>query len=120
MEQGLSDENLNSRNNFGGITSYHLEGTVNNTETWNGTSWTEVNNMLMQESWSWSKLYLSFGSGGSSAGDGESNKTETWNGSAWSEVADLISMSRGRYCRNREAKKEIMLVVEETTRHKFD
>ena len=67
-------------------------GTVN-TETYNGTSWTEVNNMVnSRRAGAGYGTYTSAVSGGSFVGDsGESNKTETWNGSSWTEVANLNS-----------------------------
>ena len=65
-------------------------GTVN-TETYNGSNWTEVNNMVnSRRAGAGYGTYTSAVSGGSFVGNsGESNKTETWNGTNWTEVADL-------------------------------
>ena len=62
------------------------------TETWNGTSWTEVNNL--------NTARTSFAGAGANAtagivygGDipGDSAKTEVWDGTSWTEVADLAT-----------------------------
>ena len=58
-----------------------------NTETWNGTSWTEVNDLN-------SGRYAHGGGGTQSSllvfgGDSPPTVCEDWNGASWSEVADL-------------------------------
>ena len=63
---------------------------ISETETWNGTSWTEVNNL--------NTARTSFAGAGANAtagivygGDipGDSAKTEVWDGTSWTEVAAL-------------------------------
>ena len=67
-----------------------------NTELWNGSSWTEVNNV---------NAYRGFGSGtgtstsalffgGGTASDGgnsNSSANESWNGTNWTEVGDMAA-----------------------------
>jgi hypothetical protein len=66
---------------------------VNNTEIWNGTSWTEVNNLntgregLAGAGFSSSALAIG---GGPSA----NAKTEFWNGTSWTEMNDLSTARR--------------------------
>jgi hypothetical protein len=66
-------------------------GIVGVTESWNGTNWTEVND-----------LNTARGGGGSAGADNTSGlvfggtppttgKTEEWNGTNWTEVADLAT-----------------------------
>jgi len=64
------------------------------TETWNGTSWTEVNNLNTARS----NLYgaartntaaLAFGGLSDAAPEYNIKAVENWNGSSWTEVADL-------------------------------
>ena len=64
------------------------------TEQWNGSSWTEVNDMntAAQSMASGGTTSDGFVSGGySTTAD---VKTESWNGSSWTEIVD---MSTGRY-----------------------
>tara|TARA_B100000900_G_scaffold403005_1_gene409514 strand:- start:2432 stop:3442 length:1011 start_codon:yes stop_codon:yes gene_type:complete len=67
------------------------------TEIWNGSSWTEVNDLTRGPSSPQAPAYMS-GSGTSTSGlvyagdEGASNKsalTESWDGTNWTEVADL-------------------------------
>ena len=71
-------------------------GTVN-TEQYDGTSWTEVNNMnTSRRSGGGYGTQSSAMSGASFAGNsGETNKTETWNGTNWTEVANLNTTRAG-------------------------
>ena len=66
-----------------------------NTESWNGTSWTEVNDLntgrLDPGGTGSASLGLCFG--GANTGNSE-NETETWNGTSWTEVNDLGTASR--------------------------
>ena len=62
-----------------------------NTESYNGTTWTEVNNMNT------ARRALA-GSGSQTAGlvyggttGSDSTTTESWNGTSWTEVADLAT-----------------------------
>ena len=63
-----------------------------NTESWNGSSWTEVNNLNTARG--------ALGGSGSNTNRFFSfwwniwfrfSKTESWNGTAWTEVADLAT-----------------------------
>jgi hypothetical protein len=58
------------------------------TEQWNGTSWTEVNDMNTARSGAAGSGIpsLAIAVGGE---PGNSAKTEFWNGSSWTEVGDL-------------------------------
>jgi hypothetical protein len=63
-----------------------------NTELWDGTSWTEVNNLNTAKRGAGmggenSATAIYFG-GASTASQGLAN-TEFWNGTSWTEVADL-------------------------------
>ena len=61
------------------------------TESWNGSSWTEVNdlNTARQEvGWSWN-TNSSNCIGGSMSPTTIVANVETWDGSSWTEVADL-------------------------------
>ena len=65
------------------------------TESWNGSSWTEVNNLntgrdngVMGAGTTTSALYAGM------APPSSPGYTETWNGSSWTEVADLNSARR--------------------------
>ena len=67
----------------------------NETESWNGTNWTELNNLNtgregLAGAGANSTAALGFGSHPPVSG----GKTEDWNGASWSEVADL-STGRG-------------------------
>ena len=55
-----------------------------NTESWNGTSWTEVNDLNTSRA---NAVGIgTYTSAIASGGDGLSGTTETWNGSSWSNV----------------------------------
>ena len=66
---------------------------VNNTETWNGSSWTEVNNLnTAREKPAGSGTQTAALSAG---GDPPASAlNESWDGTSWTEVADL-STARG-------------------------
>jgi hypothetical protein len=57
------------------------------TESWNGTSWTEVNDLntarfgVMATGTQTAAL--------AAGGDSDSANTESWNGTSWTEVADI-------------------------------
>jgi hypothetical protein len=64
-------------------------GTYNNTETWNGTSWTEVGNLNAVRTKGASvgaSLTAALCVGGN---PGKTANTESWNGTAWTEVNNL-------------------------------
>jgi hypothetical protein len=65
------------------------------TESWDGTSWTEVNNLntgrLDPGGTGSASLGLCFG--GANTGNSE-NETETWNGTSWTEQSELATASR--------------------------
>jgi|TARA_A100000172_G_scaffold79444_1_gene66547 hypothetical protein len=68
-------------------------GDLNSTELWNGTNWTEVNNLNEVKRYpggagSSNTNSLCFGSFN---GTNQVAKTETWNGTNWTEVNDLSS-----------------------------
>ena len=68
------------------------------TEQWNGTNWTETNDMnTARNALSGAGVYASaLGFGGNPAGS-VVGLTEEWNGSSWTEVADMsvASVYRG-------------------------
>ena len=72
--------------------------TVANTENWNGTSWTEVNDLntarqnLGGSGQGTNTLALAFG--GQTPAPTVYARTEDWNGASWVELADL---STGRF-----------------------
>ena len=70
----------------------------NETETWNGSSWTEVGDMNNGRAFGAGSGTITSAilSGGSTAADASIGKAETWNGSAWTEVSDL-NTHRGEY-----------------------
>jgi hypothetical protein len=60
------------------------------TESWNGTSWTEVNDLNTARGFTANGAGTStaaLGAGGS--GPGVTTNTESWNGTSWTEVNDL-------------------------------
>ena len=62
------------------------------TETWNGTNWTEVNNLNTGVKSAAAAGYNSNTSGlkiGGAAPGGSSANTEEWNGASWTEIANL-------------------------------
>ena len=68
---------------------------TNKTELWNGTSWTEVNNLntargAVGVAASSSTSALAFG-GTVNPGNSSKALTESWNGTSWTEVADLAT-----------------------------
>ena len=72
-------------------------GITTNTESWNGSSWTEVNNMNTgrYELGSSGATYTSaLAFGGSLGPPGNTANTEDWNGVSWVEVANLNSAGR--------------------------
>ena len=64
-----------------------------NVESWNGTNWTEVNNIKLARAYlagsSTSQTSAIVFGGNSPSVPGETGKTEEWNGASWVEVADL-------------------------------
>ena len=90
---------------YGGSTTHAVEGVVALTEEWNGTNWSEVND-LIQGRWRHGKLGISSNAakaiGGSWAGTGGNTEVEDWNGTNWSAGTDLPAamnhiMSAGTY-----------------------
>ena len=73
-------------------------GYQNITEIWNGTSWTEVNQMLTGRA----QFAASFGSSTAALDAGGitnppnvyTTKTEKWDGTSWSETGDISSATR--------------------------
>ena len=64
-------------------------GTINSSEIYDGTSWTETNNLNSAR-----RGNTLFGTDSSSAfctGGGSSANNEFWNGSSWTEVAELAT-----------------------------
>ena len=64
-------------------------GSYNNTETWNGTAWTEVNNLNAAKS-----KGAAVGASSTAAlmvggNPGKTVNTESWNGTSWTEVNNL-------------------------------
>ena len=64
-----------------------------NTEEWNGTNWTEVNNLNTARNslrcvGNNTEAMLAVGG---SISPGKTGKTEEWNGVSWTEVADLAT-----------------------------
>ena len=75
---------------FGG---YKPAGIEANTESWDGSSWTEVNDLntaraQLAGAGDASPSVLAFGGGPTSSGVAN---TESWNGASWVEVADLAT-----------------------------
>ena len=79
--------------NFSGYTTTY----VNYSESYNGTAWTEVNEVN-------TALYNPGGGGivstavvkfGGNNGSGNNNSTESWNGSSWTEVNEINTARRG-------------------------
>jgi len=74
---------------FGGSIGPASTDTVN-TETWNGSAWTEVANLNLARN-----QFGGFGTStsalaiGGNKNPGAANETEIWNGSGWTEVNDL-------------------------------
>jgi len=64
---------------------------IGNTESWNGTSWTEVNDLNTVRSMGGTNGTITSGLyyGGSVGGTTFYNNTESWNGTSWTEVNDL-------------------------------
>ena len=70
---------------------------VNSTETWNGTSWTEVNEMNT------TRWYLT-GAGTQTSGiaavgatPSQVDNVETWNGTSWTETTE-VNTARDQMC----------------------
>ena len=76
---------------FGGQ-SASLGGTSTVTESWNGSTWTEVNDLVGAKKFhggsvkGTSTAALAFGG---SDGTARIALTETWNGTSWAEVSDM-------------------------------
>ena len=79
---------------FGGAVGPSSTDTVN-TETWNGTNWTEVNNLNVARN-----QFAGFGTStsaiaaGGNKNPGTGNETELWNGTNWTAVNTLTSARR--------------------------
>jgi len=79
---------------FGGSIGPASTDTVN-TETWNGSAWTEVANLNLARN-----QFGGFGTStsavaiGGNKNPGAANETEIWNGSGWTEVGNLNSARR--------------------------
>ena len=68
------------------------------TESYNGTSWTEVNDLNTARNFGGHTNAVGTQSSGMVMGQDDparSGKTETWNGSSWTEVSDLNTDRRG-------------------------
>ena len=72
-----------------------------NTESWNGSSWTELNNVNEQRYGVWgtgtTTSMIFFGgnvSGSSPTASGDRASTELWNGTNWTEVNNMNSVKR--------------------------
>jgi len=81
---------------FGGV----APARKNETETYNGTAWTEVNNLNTARSMggcAGQSQTAALGFAGASAGANKEVKAESWNGTSWTEVGDL---STGRNSTN--------------------
>jgi len=81
---------------FGGI----APARKNETETYNGTAWTEVNNLNTARSMggcAGQSQTAALAFAGNSAGANKEVKAESWNGTSWTEVGDL---STGRNSTN--------------------
>ena len=69
-------------------------GSTANTETWDGTSWTEVNNLNTARQGANVAAHSNTAAlayGGYLGPPGNTGVTESWNGTSWTEVADLAS-----------------------------
>ena len=80
---------------FGG----HHPGSKNETEVYNGTSWTEVNNLNLarsQHGAAGSSSTAAIGFAGTAAPpfNAIKDETESWNGTSWTEVNDLNTARR--------------------------
>ena len=73
---------------FGGGTQWPGVGTTANTETYNGSNWTEVNNLNSARR-NLTGLGLQTAALGFGGGPPAQDLTESWNGSNWTEVNDL-------------------------------
>ena len=99
----ISPATLNTGRNSGagfgvqtaGIVTGGYDATVtrNETESWDGSAWTEVANLATARA-----NLTGFGTqtaGLITGGSPQQSQTETWNGSAWSEVAELNTARTG-------------------------
>ena len=72
-------------------------GVTANTEQWDGTSWTEVNNLTTgrdsPRGGGTTPAGIAFGGETGGGASGFTGKTELWNGTSWTETSD---MSTGR------------------------
>ena len=68
--------------------------TKSETETWNGSAWTEVSD-LGTGRYSGGGVGITTAALAVGGTPGFKGNTEVWNGSAWSEVADLSTARRG-------------------------
>ena len=85
--------------NFGG-SALPLPNTAKAlTESWNGTSWTEVNDLNMGRSYimgfGTQTSALAFGGYGPTPPASYRQLTESWNGTSWTEVNDFSSTASG-------------------------
>lgn len=68
---------------------------INNTETWNGSNWTEVNNLTTaRDALYGSGTYTSSIASGGYNGSANVTDTEVWNGTNWTEVNNLGTARR--------------------------
>ena len=77
---------------FGGVVS--PPNTVANTESWNGTAWTEVNDLntartLTGQGFGTYTAAIAGTGSTSGPGTGMPGAVESWNGTSWTEVADM-------------------------------
>ena len=73
---------------FGGGTQWPGVGVTGNTETYNGSSWSEVNNLNSSRR-NLTGLGTQTAALGFGGGPPAQDINESWNGSSWTEVADL-------------------------------
>ena len=80
---------------FGG---YNYDPNVTNkTESWNGTNWTELNDMntARYNLGGFGPYTAALGVAGEIAPGGRPAQTEEWNGTNWTEVADVSTVRQG-------------------------
>tara|TARA_R110002020_G_scaffold101033_2_gene238430 strand:+ start:261 stop:1097 length:837 start_codon:yes stop_codon:yes gene_type:complete len=94
---------MNTNRNFGGAAGLSADDnmrfggfntpgpTTNNTEIYNGTSWTEVNELNTSRAIGagWGTTTASVGAGGYIPPSTNSLAVESWNGTSWSEVNEI-------------------------------
>ena len=82
---------------FAGGVEYPGGSKVASAETWNGTSWTEGNNLNEGRSrtgYSSKSVGIAMVFGGENPSNANSAKTEIYNGTSWTEINDMSSARR--------------------------